>query len=153
MSIRGLTYHVLVNSGCNHTSKHQSLVQGQALDKEQMWRCGVLTEMCTSIYWCQSQFHFRHSEEVAYLRTVGTNLQGFKTLLKCIFVDRSCSSEAWGKNDAVLAGEAVPGPSMSGKHRGWVVLPLQPLQQSLLGISCWSRPAMSHWHMPLTRWE
>ncbi len=38
VSIRGGTYWALVDSGCNQTSIHQSLIQPEALDKSCMVR-------------------------------------------------------------------------------------------------------------------
>ncbi len=38
MSIKGGTYPALVDSGCNQTSVHQSLIQPEALDKSRVVR-------------------------------------------------------------------------------------------------------------------
>ncbi len=43
VSIKGGTYWALVDSGCNQTSIHQSLIQPEVLDKS----CMVRGEVCT----------------------------------------------------------------------------------------------------------
>ncbi len=90
VSIRGGTYWALVDSGCNQTSIHQSLIQSEALDKSCMVRVrcvhGDVVKYPVVLLTIQFWGH-KHKVEVAVnprLRhplILGTNWPAFKILL------------------------------------------------------------------------
>lgn len=49
MSIQGGAYHAMVNSGCNQTTIHHCLVQGEALGAVYQAQGGVYMGICTNI--------------------------------------------------------------------------------------------------------
>ncbi len=118
VSIKGGMYWALVDSGCNQTSIHQSLVQPEALDMSCMVRVrcvhGDVAEypvVCLAI-----QFRGqKHNVEVAvnpHLRhplILGTNWPSFKVLLGVLCADASWGKEKPGREAAVRSGEAEPG--------------------------------------------
>ncbi len=118
VSIKGGMYWALVDSGCNQTSIHQSLVQPEALDTSCMFRVrcvhGDVAEYpvvhLAIQFWGQ-----KHNVEVAvnpHLRhplILGTNWPAFKVLLGVLCVDASWGKEKPGREAAVRTGEAEPG--------------------------------------------
>ncbi len=120
MSIRGGTYWALVDSGCNQTSIHQSLIQPEALDKSCMVRvrCVHGDVVKYPVVLLAIQFRGRkHKVEVAVnprLRhplILGTNWPAFKILLGVLCVDASCGKKKPEGEAAVRTGEAEPGPA------------------------------------------
>ncbi len=120
VSIRGGTYWALVDSGCNQTSIHQSLIQPEALDKSCMvWvRCVHGDVVKYPVVLVAIQFRGqKHKVEVAvnpHLRhplILGTNWPAFKILLGVLCVDASCVKEKPEGDAAVRTGEAEPGPA------------------------------------------
>ncbi|XP_073804506.1 uncharacterized protein [Danio rerio] len=102
VSIKGGTYQALVNSGCNQTSIHQSLLQNSALDTSRTVRVrcvhgDVIHYPLTAI---DIQFQGKkHSVEVAvnpHLKhplILGTNWPGFNRLLRVL-----CAGVSWKNN-------------------------------------------------------
>ncbi len=96
VSIKGGTYWALVDSGCNQTSIHQSLVQPEALDTSCMFRVrcvhGDVAEYPVVHLAIQFQGK-KHNVEVAvnpHLRhplILGTNWPSFKVLLGVLCAD------------------------------------------------------------------
>ncbi len=91
VSIRGGTYWALVDSGCNQTSIHQSLIQPEALDKSCMVRVRCVHGDVVTYPVVLLTIQFRgqkHKVEVAvkpHLRhplILGTNWPAFKILLR-----------------------------------------------------------------------
>ncbi len=120
VSIKGGTYWALVDSGCNQTSIHQSLIQPEALDKSCMVRvrCVHGDVVKHPVVLLTIQFGGqKHNVEVAvnpHLRhplILGTNWPAFKVLLGVLCVDASCGKEKPGREAAVRTGEAEPGPA------------------------------------------
>ncbi len=102
VSIRGGTYWALVDSGCNQTSIHQSLIQPEALDKSCMVRVRCVHGDVVTYPVVLLTIQFRgqkHKVEVAVnprLRhplILGTNWPAFKILLGVLCVDASCGKE------------------------------------------------------------
>ncbi len=102
VSIRGGTYWALVDSGCNQTSIHQSLIQPEALDKSCMVRVRCVHGDVVKYPVVLLTIQFRgqkHKVEVAVnprLRhplILGTNWPAFKILLGVLCVDASCGKE------------------------------------------------------------
>ncbi len=118
VSIKGGTYWALVDSRCNQTSIHQSLVQPEALDMSCMVRVrcvhGDVAEYpvvrLAIQFWGQ-----KHNVEVAvnpHLRNpliLETNWPSFKVLLGVLCADASWGKEKPGREAAVRSGEAEPG--------------------------------------------
>lgn len=88
-----------------------------------------------------------------YSLILGTNWLGFKASVKHQILDGFCHNDTWGGgSSATLAGEAVPGPSMSALHQrdmeGWEGMEggegsTPPLPARIcLWDSCWSSCAM-----------
>ncbi len=120
VSIKGGTYWALVDSGCNQTSIHQSLIQPEALDKSCMVRVRCVHGEVVKYPVVLLTIQFRgqkHNVEVAvnpHLRhplILGTNWPAFKVLLGVLCVDASCGKEKPGREAAVRTGEAEPGPA------------------------------------------
>ncbi len=120
VSIRGGTYWALVDSGCNQTSSHQSLIQPKALDKSCMVRVRCVHGDVVTYPVVLLTIQFRgqkHKVEVAVnprLRhplILGTNWPAFKILLGVLCVDASCGKEKPEGEAAVQTGEAEPGPA------------------------------------------
>ncbi len=120
MSIKGGNYWALVDSGCNQTSIHQSLIQPEALDKSCMVRVRCVHGDVVSYPVMLLAILFRgqkHKMEVAvnpHLRhplIFGTNWPAFKISLGFLCVDASCGKEKPGGEAAVRRGEAEPGPA------------------------------------------
>ncbi len=120
VSIRGGTYWALVDSGCNQTSIHQSLIQPEALDKSCMVRVRCVHGDVVKYPVVLLTIQFRgqkHKVEVAVnprLRhplILGTNWPAFKILLRVLCVDASCGKEKPEGEAAVRTGEAEPGPA------------------------------------------
>ncbi len=118
--IRGGTYWALVDSGCNQTSIHQSLIQPEALDKSCMVRVRCVHGDVVKYPVVLLTIQFRgqkHKVEVAVnpcLRhplILGTNWPAFKILLGVLCVDASCGKEKPEGEAAVRTGEAEPGPA------------------------------------------
>ncbi len=118
VSIRGGTYWALVDSGCNQTSIHQSLIQPEALDKSCMVRVRCVHGDVVTYPVVLLTIQFRgqkHKVEVAVnprLRhplILGTNWPAFKILLGVLCVDASCGKEKPEGEAAVRTGEAEPG--------------------------------------------
>ncbi len=118
VSIKGGTYWALVDSGCNQTSIHQSLIQPKALDKSCMVRVRCVHGDVVKYPVVLLTIQFRgqkHNVEVAvnpHLRhplILGTNWPAFKVLLGVLFVDASCGKEKPGREAAVRTGEVEPG--------------------------------------------
>ncbi len=102
VSIRGGTYWALVDSGCNQTSIHQSLIQPEALDKSCMVRVRCVHGDVVKYPVVLLTIQFRgqkHKVEVAVnprLRhplILGTNWPAFKILLGVLCVDASQGSK------------------------------------------------------------
>ncbi len=120
VSIRGGTYWALVDSGCNQTSIHQSLIQPEALDKSCMVRVRCVHGDVVKYPVVLLAIQFRgqkHMVEVAVnprLRhplILGTNWPAFKIVLGVLCVDASCGKEKPEGEAAVRTGEAEPGPA------------------------------------------
>ncbi len=120
VSIRGGTYWALVDSGCNQTSIHLSLIQPEALDKSCMVRVRCVHGDVVKYPVVLLTIQFRgqkHKVEVAVnprLRhplILGTNWPAFKILLGVLCVDASCGKEKPEGEAAVRTGEAEPGPA------------------------------------------
>ncbi len=120
VSIKGGTYWALVDSGCNQTSIHQSLIQPEALDKSCMVRVRCVHGDVVKYPVVRLAIQFRgqkHNVEVAvnprlrHPRILGTNWPAFKVLLGVLCVDASCRKEKPGREAAVRTGEAEPGPA------------------------------------------
>ncbi len=118
VSIKGGTYWALVDSGCNQTSIHQSLVQPEALDMSCMVRVRCVHGDVAEYPVVHLAIQFRgqkHNVEVAvnpYLRhplISGTNWPSFKVLLGVLCADASWGKEKPGREAAVRTGEAEPG--------------------------------------------
>ncbi len=118
VSMRGGTYWALVDSGCNQTSIHQSLVQPEALDMSCMVRVRCVHGDVAEYPVVRLAIQFRgqkHNVEVAvnpHLRhplILGTNWPSFKILLGVLSADASWGKEKPGREAAVRLGEAEPG--------------------------------------------
>ncbi len=118
VSMRGGTYWALVDSGCNQTSIHQSLVQPEALDMSCMVRVRCVHGDVAEYPVVRLAIQFRgqkHNVEVAvnpHLRhplILGTNWPSFKILLGVLCADASWGKETPGREAAVRSGEAEPG--------------------------------------------
>ncbi len=120
VSIRGGTYWALVDSGCNQTSIHQSLIQPEALDKSCMVRVRLVHGDVVKYPVVLLTIQFRgqkHKVEVAvnprllHPLILGTNWPAFKILLGVLCVDASCGKEKPEGEAAVRTREAEPGPA------------------------------------------
>ncbi len=127
VSIKGGTYWALVDSGCNQTSIHQSLIQPEALNKSCMVRVrcvhGDVVGYPVMLLAIQSRGQ-KHNVEVAanphlrHLLILGTNWAAFKILLGFLCVDASSGKEKPGGEAAVRTGEAELGPADSAPGEG-----------------------------------
>uniref|UniRef100_A0A9J8D6N2 Gypsy retrotransposon integrase-like protein 1 n=1 Tax=Cyprinus carpio carpio TaxID=630221 RepID=A0A9J8D6N2_CYPCA len=146
VSIKGGTYRALVDSGCNQTSIHQSLIQSGALDTGRMVkvRCvhGDIVEYPVKAISIKFRGQ-KHCVEVAVsprLRhplILGTNWPAFEPLLGCLTAGVSGEKRRQVAGASAQVGETVPGPSGagSGEPSGLARLNLSshddfPLEQS-----------------------
>ncbi len=146
VSIKGGTYLALVDSGCNQTSIHQSLIQLGALDKSRVVpvRCVHGDVVKYPLMSVLIQFRGqKHSVEVAvnpHLRhplILGTNWPAFSQLLGCLCADVSCGERKLENGADAQVGVAEPGPRDTGQGEQSVnerlILPERddfPLEQS-----------------------
>ncbi|XP_051724240.1 uncharacterized protein LOC127498671 isoform X1 [Ctenopharyngodon idella] len=119
VSIKGGTYQALVDSGCNQTSIHQSLISSGALDTSRVVkvRCVhgdvVVYPVVPVIIQFRGQ---KHSVEVAvnpHLRhplILGTNWPAFSELLGYLCTDASWGKKAMVGDAQAQAGETERGP-------------------------------------------
>ncbi|KAK9959489.1 hypothetical protein ABG768_009613 [Culter alburnus] len=119
VSIKGGTYQALVDSGCNQTSIHQSLIQSGALDTSRMVKVRCVHGDVVEYPILPVIIKFRgqkHSVEVAvnpHLRhplILGTNWPAFKELLGILCTDASWGENASEGSESVQVGETEPGP-------------------------------------------
>ncbi|XP_077069902.1 uncharacterized protein LOC143722376 [Siphateles boraxobius] len=119
VSIKGGTYQALVDSGCNQTSIHQSLIQPEALDMSRMVRVRCVHRDVVKYPLMSALIKFRgqnHSVEVAvypHLRhplILGTNWLAFTELLGLLCADVSCGKGKQERGAVVRLGEAELGP-------------------------------------------
>uniref|UniRef100_A0A9J8C322 Gypsy retrotransposon integrase-like protein 1 n=1 Tax=Cyprinus carpio carpio TaxID=630221 RepID=A0A9J8C322_CYPCA len=123
VSIKGGTYRALVDSGCNQTSIHQSLIQSGALDTGRMVkvRCvhGDIVEYPVKAISIKFRGQ-KHCVEVAVsprLRhplILGTNWPAFEQLLGCLTAGVSGEKRRQVAGASAQVGETVPGPSGAG---------------------------------------
>ncbi|XDV31250.1 hypothetical protein PO909_033983 [Leuciscus waleckii] len=120
VSIKGGTYQALVDSGCNQTLIHQSLIQPEALDMSRMVRVRSVHGDVVNYPLMSAVIQFRgqkHRIEIAvnpHLRhplILGTNWPAFSELIRGLCVDASCGSKAQDSEATVRLGETEPGPS------------------------------------------
>ncbi len=123
VSIKGGTYWALVDSGCNQTLIHQSLIQPEALDKSCRVRVRCVHGYVVNYPVLLLAIQFReqkHNVEVAvnpHLQQpliLGTNWPAFKILLGFMCADASWGKEKLGREAAVRTG----GGGMGGGG-GW----------------------------------
>ncbi|KAG1928644.1 interferon-induced very large GTPase 1-like [Pimephales promelas] len=128
VSIKGGTYQALVDSGCNQTSIHQSLIRSGALDKSRVVRVRCVHGVVESYPLMSVAVLFRgqkHSVEVAvnprlqHPLILGTDWPGFAKLLGILCADASWETKQRGKTAVVQVGDAVPGPlgAAAGEER------------------------------------
>ncbi|XP_039513052.1 uncharacterized protein LOC120468602 [Pimephales promelas] len=119
VSIKGGTYQALVDSGCNQTSIHQSLIRSGALDNSRMVKVRCVHGVVVSYPLMPVKILFRgqkHSVEVAvnpHLRhplILGTDWPGFTNLLKFLCAGAARGKKQRGKTALVQVGDTVPGP-------------------------------------------
>ncbi len=122
VSIKGGTYQALVDSGCNQTSIHQSLMQPEALDASRMVQVRCVHGDVVKYPLMSAVIQFRgqnHSVEVAvnpHLRhplILGTNWPAFSELLGCLCADVSWGKKRQGRGALVQVAEAEQGPLSS----------------------------------------
>ncbi len=127
VNIKGGTYWALVDSGCNQTSIHQSLIQPEALDKSCMVRVSCVHGDVVKYPVVLLAIQFRgqkHNLEVAvnprlrHLLILVTNWPAFKIVLGVLCVDASCGKEKPEGEAAVRTGEAKPGPAEARPREG-----------------------------------
>ncbi|XP_048039104.1 uncharacterized protein LOC125263947 [Megalobrama amblycephala] len=107
VSIKGGTYQALVDSGCNQTSVHQSLILSGALDASRLVKVRCVHRDVVRYPLVPVIIQFRgqkHSVEVAvnpHLRhpiILGTNWPAFNKLLGCLCLDASWEdAKNWDK--------------------------------------------------------
>ncbi|KAI7796732.1 hypothetical protein IRJ41_005254, partial [Triplophysa rosa] len=136
---RGGTYPALVDSGCNQTSIHQSLVRPGALDNSRMVRVRCVHGDVVRYPLIPILIQFRgekHRVEVAvnpHLRhplILGTNWPAFTELLGCLCAGVAWGPEAQGVGALVQAGEAVTGEASGSEGRILSERDDFPLEQS-----------------------
>ncbi|XP_057214591.1 uncharacterized protein LOC130569165 [Triplophysa rosa] len=122
VSIRGGTYQALVDSGCNQTSIHQSLIQVVALDTGRMVKVRCVHGDVVNYPLVPLTIKFRgqnHSVEVAvnkhlrYPLILGTNWPMFSILLGHLSADVSWQNQRRRKGAVVQVGDGEPGPLTS----------------------------------------
>ncbi len=120
MSIKGGTYQALVDSGCNQTSIHQSLIQQRALDtgRKVKVRCvhGDVADyplVPVSIKF-QGKMHRMEVAVNSHLKhplILGTDWPAFTQLLGIVCADASWQTGRGQEETAARTGEALAGPS------------------------------------------
>ncbi len=146
VSIKGGTYQALVDSGCNQTSIHQSLMQQRALDMSRKVKVRCVHGDVADYPLVPVSITFRgktHRMEVAvnsHLKhplILGTDWPAFTQLLGIVCADVSWQTGRGRGEAAAQAGEALAGPSppaSEGTRAGEGVKPPElddfPLEQS-----------------------
>ncbi len=146
VSIKGGTYQALVDSGCNQTSIHQSLMQQRALDMSRKVKVRCVHGDVADYPLVPVSIKFRgktHRMEVAvnsHLKhplILGTDWPAFTQLLGIVCADVSWQTGRGRGEAAAQAGEALVGPSppaSEGTRAGEGVKPPElddfPLEQS-----------------------
>ncbi len=120
VSIKGGTYQALVDSGCNQTSIHQSLIQQRALDtgRKVKVRCvhGDVADyplVPVSIKF-QGKMHRMEVAVNSHLKhplILGTDWPAFTQLLGIVCADASWQTGRGQEEAAARTGEALAGPS------------------------------------------
>ncbi len=120
VSIKGGTYQALVDSGCNQTSIHQSLMQQRALDMSRKVKVRCVHGDVADYPLVPVSITFRgktHRMEVAvnsHLKhplILGTDWPAFTQLLGIVCADVSWQTGRGQGEAAAQAGEALAGPS------------------------------------------
>ncbi len=120
VSIKGGTYQALVDSGCNQTSIHQSLIQQRALDTGRKVKVRCVHGDVANYPLVPVSIKFRekkHRMEVAvnsHLKhplILGTDWPAFTQLLGIVCADASWPIERGREEAAARTGEALAGPS------------------------------------------
>ncbi len=120
VSIKGGTYQALVDSGCNQTSIHQSLMQQRALDMSRKVKVRCVHGDVADYPLVPVSIKFRgktHRMEVAvnsHLKhplILGTDWPAFTQLLGIVCADVSWQTGRGRGEAAAQAGEALAGPS------------------------------------------
>ncbi len=136
VSIKGGTYQALVDSGCNQTSIHQSLMQQRALDMSRKVKVRCVHGDVADYPLVPVSIKFRgktHRMEVAvnsHLKhplILGTDWPAFTQLLGIVCADVSWQTGRGRGEAAAQAGEALAGPSPPASEerepaRGWNLL-------------------------------
>ncbi len=122
VSIKGGTYQALVDSGCNQTSIHQSLIQQRALDTGRKVKVRCVHGDVADYPLVPVSIKFRgkmHRMEVAvnsHLKhplILGTDWPAFTQLLGIVCADASWQTGRDQEQAAARTGEALAGPSPS----------------------------------------
>ncbi len=120
VSIKGGTYQALVDSGCNQTSIHQSLIQQRALDTGRKVKVRCVHGDVANYPLVPVSIKFRgkiHRMEVAvnsHLKhplILGTDWPAFTQLLGIVCADASWPIGRGREEAAARSGEALAGPS------------------------------------------
>ncbi len=120
VSIKGGTYQALVDSGCNQTSIHQSLIQQRALDTGRKVKVRCVHGDVGDYPLVPVSIKFRgkmHRMEVAvnsHLKhplILGTDWPAFTQLLGIVCADASWQTGRGQEEAAARTGEALAGPS------------------------------------------
>ncbi len=120
VSIKGGTHQALVDSGCNQTSIHQSLMQQRALDTSRKVKLRCVHGDVADYPLVPVSITFRgktHRMEVAvnpHLKhplILGTDWPAFTQLLEIVCADVSWQTGRGQEEAAAQAGEALAGPS------------------------------------------
>ncbi len=128
VSIKGGTYQALVDSGCNQTSIHQSLIQQRALDTSRKVKVRCVHGDVANYPLVPVAIKFRgkiHRMEVAvnsHLKhplILGTDWPAFTQLLGIVCADASWPTGRGQEEAAARSGEALAGPAppASGETR------------------------------------
>ncbi len=128
VSIKGGTYQALVDSGCNQTSIHQSLIQQRALDTGRKVKVRCVHGDVADYPLVPVAIKFRgkiHRMEVAvnsHLKhplILGTDWPAFTQLLGIVCADASWPTGRGQEEAAARTGEALAGPAppASGETR------------------------------------
>ncbi len=128
VSIKGGTYQALVDSGCNQTSVHQSLIQQRALDTGRKFKVRCVHGDVADYPLVPVAIKFRgkiHRMEVAvnsHLKhplILGTDWPAFTQLLGIVCADASWPTGRGQEEAAARTGEALAGPAppASGETR------------------------------------